>query len=296
MKTAKLTLLLSTLITLTYGQDADTIPKKGSYLSYGQPSIEDNSMFIEEAFNQEAGIIQHISNFVFSGGEFIYNYTQEIPLADVKHQFSFGISYASLKKPQDMPAAQNQNFVTNGLGDLYLNYRPMLWGKNDWALVIPRFTVIVPTGNARYGLGSGSWGGQFNMAVTKRLNKHITTHYNVGYTLLTKADYYTYTVEGNPFLAYEKNLSATNVGFSAIWLVRPKFNFMVEYVGAFAKDMQENASLAKRNTTIINPGFRFAIDIGKVQIVPGAGLPINFSNGAFDNTGAFLYLSIEPAY
>src|SRR6478609_7065802 len=100
-------------------QEADTIPKKGSYLYYGQPSIEDNSMFIEEAFNQEAGVIQHINNFVFNGGNFAYNYTQEIPLADVKHQFSFGVSYASFKKP--MEAQKNRNFLTNGLGDIFLN-------------------------------------------------------------------------------------------------------------------------------------------------------------------------------
>ena len=293
----KIFLTLITVYTAAalYAQEADTIPKKGSYLSYGQPSIEDNSMFIEEAFNQEAGIIQHISNFVFNGGDFIYNYTQEIPLADVKHQFSFGVSYASLKKPDDI-AVQNKNYITNGLGDIYLNYRPMILGKKDWALVIPRFTVIVPTGNARYGLGLGSWGAQFNLAVTKRLNKKITTHYNAGYTLMTKADHYTYTSEGNPVLTYEKNIGTKNIGVSAIWLVKPKFNLMVEYVSTFGKEMEDDGSLTKMNTSIINPGFRFAIDIGKVQIVPGAGIPLNFTNNTFDATGGFIYLSIEPAY
>src|SRR6478735_4752284 len=240
-------------------QEADTIPKKGSYLYYGQPSIEDNSMFIEEAFNQEAGIIQHISNFVFNGKDFVYNYTQEIPLADVKHQFSFGVSYASLKGDDNTPL--NGNYLTKGLGDIYLNYRPLVMGKNDWALVIPRFTAIVPTGNARYGLGTGGRGGQFNLAVTKRLNKAVTTHYNAGYTVMTKADHYTYTAEGEPVLAYEKNLTTKNIGASAIWLVKPKFNFMLEYVATFGQEMQDDGSLTKLNTAIINPGFRLAIDI-----------------------------------
>src|SRR6187455_218452 len=153
MKKLSLSLIIAAFAGLAHAQDADSIPKKGSYLYYGQPSIEDNSMLIEEAFNQEAGIIQHISNFVFSGGNFGYNYTQEIPLADVKHQFSFGVSYASLKKPENL-SQFTKNYLTNGLGDVFLNYRPMIWGKNDWALVIPRFTVIVPTGNSRYGLGT----------------------------------------------------------------------------------------------------------------------------------------------
>jgi len=280
----------------TIAQEADTIPKKGSYLYYGQPSIEDNSMFIEEAFNQEAGIIQHISNFIVTGGEFVYAYTQEIPLADVKHQFSFGLSYASFGKPSDPSLLGNSNYLTRGLGDLFLNYRPLLAGKNDWALVIPRFTLIVPTGNARYGLGSGGLGGQFNMAVTKRLNSKITTHYNAGYTYMTSTDHYTFNDDGTPVLAYEKNIGSTNIGLSAIWIVRPKFNLMVEYTSLFGKEIQDDGSFTKANSTLVNPGFRFAVDIGKVQIVPGAGLPFNFSNGKFENTGGFFYLSIEPAY
>jgi hypothetical protein len=142
MKTLVLALVTSVVAISASAQEADSIPKKGSYLYYGQPSIEDNSMLIEEAFNQESGIIQHISNFAFNNGNFAYNYTQEIPLADVKHQLSFGISYASLKKPTNITDLTH-SYITNGLGDLFINYRPLLFGKNDWALVIPRFSVIV---------------------------------------------------------------------------------------------------------------------------------------------------------
>jgi hypothetical protein len=278
-----------------FAQDTTIVkPRKGSYLYYGQPSIEDNSMFIEEAFNQESGVIQHISNFIIDDGNLTYAYTQEIPLADVKHQLSFGLSFSKLKRPETTDF--NNGNLTNGLGDILINYRPMLMGKNDWALVIPRFTLIAPTGNARYGLGSGAWGGQFNLAVTKRLNSKITMHYNAGYTLLKKADYYIDLGDGSPVLTYEKDVASKNIGASAIWLVRPKFNLMVEYTSAFGQAINDTGTLDKDNSTIINPGFRFAIDIGKVQIVPGAGIPINFSNGEFANTGAFFYLSIEPAY
>src|SRR5262249_9740415 len=117
---------------------AQPAPKKGSYLSYGQPDIEDNSMLIEEAFNQEAGVIQHISNFIVDHGDYVYSYTQEIPLADVKHQLSIGLSYASFHKPEGYDLLNN-NYLTKGLGDLFINYRPQLMSKNDWALVIPRF-------------------------------------------------------------------------------------------------------------------------------------------------------------
>lgn len=283
------------ITSIAAAQETTPAPKKGGYLFYGQPAIEDNSMLVEEAFNQETGVIQHISNFVIDRGEFVYNYTQEIPLADVKHQLSIGLSYASFKKPEGY-GLLNNNYLTKGLGDVFVNYRPMLWGKNDWALVIPRFTVIVPTGNSRYGFGSGGWGGQFNLAVTKRLNSKITTHYNAGYTAVRKADYFAYTNDGTPELRYERNLRTANLGASVIWLVHPKFNLMTEYVSSFGQTINDSGSLDHDNVTVINPGFRFALDIGKCQIVPGMGIPLNFSNGTFSGTGAFFYLSIEPAY
>jgi hypothetical protein len=292
------TLLFITALLIGFqasAQETTETPKKGSYLSYGQPEIEDNSMLIEEAFNQEAGVIQHISNFIVDHGEYVYNYTQEIPLADVKHQLSIGISYASFQKPEGVDLL-NSNYLTRGLGDVFVNYRPMLMGKNDWALVIPRFTLIIPTGNARYGLGSGGWGGQFNLAVTKRLNRKITTHYNAGYTVIQKADYYAYSSDGTPDLKFQKNIPAANIGGSVIWLVHSKFNLMTEYVTSFGKAINESGTLDKDNVTVINPGFRFAINVSKCQIVPGMGVPINFVNGSFTGTGGFFYLSIEPNY
>src|SRR6187399_2539959 len=150
MKPFLSTIAFITVVLTSYAQN-DTIPKKGSYLQYGQPSIEDNSMFIEEAFNQETGIIQHISNLIVSKGDIIYSYTQEIPLADVKHQLSFGMSYNAFKSSEASKQIFAGQYLTNGLGDLYINYRPLLFGKNAWALVIPRFTLIAPTGDARYG-------------------------------------------------------------------------------------------------------------------------------------------------
>ncbi len=295
MKTTVLISLMVSAALLSYAQN-DTIPKKGSYLQYGQPAIEDNSMFIEEAFNQETGIIQHISNLLVTGGDVVYSYTQEIPLADVKHQLSFGISYNAFKAPIVGTQIGAGQVLSNGLGDLYINYRPLLFGKNDFALVIPRFTLIAPTGDARYGFGTGAWGGQFNMAVTKRLGRKFVTHYNAGYTLFSKADFYDVNTEGIPTTKHEQNLNAANIGSSLIWFVRPKFNLMTEYVSNFQQEFQDDGRVTRNHNMVINPGFRFAIDIGKVQIVPGAGIPFYFTNGQFQNTGGFFYLSIEPAY
>jgi hypothetical protein len=274
----------------------DTIPRKGSYLYKGQPLIEDNSMFIEEAFNQETGIIQHISNLVLDEGSISYSYTQEIPLDDFRHQLSFTIPYSKSPTPSEAAASGNDQYLNSGLGDIYVNYRPLLWGKKDWALVIPRFTLIIPTGNAQYGLGGGAWGGQFNMAVTKRLSKQLVSHWNAGFTYFSNSDYYAFDTEGRPLLTYQRDLATKNIGASIIWFAKPKFNLMLEYISNFEEVITSIGSVENLQSMTLNPGFRFAIDIGKVQIVPGYGMPFNFENGQLISRGAFIYLSIEPAY
>lgn len=269
---------------------------KGSYLYYGQPAIEDNSFLIEEAINQEAGVIQHIFTTAYADGDIVYSYTQELPLRNDRHQLSFGLSYASLKKPETMTAIAQSNFVSSGMGDFFVNYRSMLWDKNDWAIVIPRLSLIIPTGNARYQLGAGAWGGQFNLAITKRLSRQLVMHYNAGYTYYSGSDYYRYDKDLNPSLTYERDVEIANIGASAVWLVHPKVNLLLEYVSNFEEEILDDASIICQHNLTLNPGIRMAFDIGKVQVVPGVGVPFNFENGQYSAMGAFLYLSIEPAY
>ena len=55
--------------------------------------IADNSFLIEEAYNQEAGVVQHISTFVRpdGGGAWAYSFTQEWPFPGMRHQLSYTI-------------------------------------------------------------------------------------------------------------------------------------------------------------------------------------------------------------
>ena len=62
------------------------------------PAIEDNSYFIEEAYNQEDRVVQHINNGRFSllsSHDFAYSFTQEWPVFSQKHQFSYTIGFSS---------------------------------------------------------------------------------------------------------------------------------------------------------------------------------------------------------
>ena len=59
--------------------------------------IQDNSFFIEEAYNQEPGVVQHIFNlpidFTNGSREVAPSFTQEWPVFSQTHQFSYTIPY-----------------------------------------------------------------------------------------------------------------------------------------------------------------------------------------------------------
>lgn len=278
MKTSLSVLLV--LIPIILLAQPDSL-QKGSY-AYGHSKIEDISMFIEEAFNQEAGIIQHISNFFFDAESFSCFYSQEIPLKDYWLQFSYTIKYSTGK--------------FSGFSDLFINYRPTIWYKKHWALVAPGFTFILPSGDSRKGLGNGAWGGQFILAVTKRISRRTATHWNAGYTFFRNADRYDYDPFGQPVLTQEKNIGMANIGTSGIWFVLPALNLMLEYQSVFRKDIADDGSLMFTPILTLNPGFRFGFNVCKVQIVRGIGLPLEYVDGWFGHSWVFGYLSIEPDY
>lgn len=196
------------------------------------------------------------------------------------HQFSFTAEYATLKDGNE------------GFGDLHVNYRPLLKDKNDWALIIPRLTLILPTGDAKHGLGRGGLGGQFNLAVTKRLSKRFTTHWNAGYTYTHNAKSYCVVIIGEePSLEVSRDLHGTNLGISGIYSINDCFHLMTEYVSNTESDRGQTSK-----TSIINPGFRFALQAGNVQIVPGIGIPFYDIDENWKHSGAFFYLSVEPDY
>ncbi len=259
-----------------------------SYHSYKAPLIEDNSFFVEEAFNQGAGVIQFISTCYVentTAQNIGYSFTQEIPLKGETHQFSYTINYFS---------SQFEQNTSHGLGDILLNYRYELWGKDNWALITPRLSLIVPTGDFRKDFGQGAWGGQFNLPVTKMLSNKFVFHYNAGFTFLKDAKF-SFSDAGSQTINGQAHLKYFNVGSSLIWMAADKLNFMVEYVSNFNEAFDNTGEIASSHQMIINPGFRYAFDMGKCQIVPGFSLPIAVENQA-KQAGAFIYLSIEPDY
>ena len=86
-------------------------------LSAAEPlakGIQDNSFFVEEAYNQEPGVVQHILNvpvfFTGDGKESTPSFTQEWPVFSQTHQFSYTLPHTFAEEE-------------TGLEDIRLNYR-----------------------------------------------------------------------------------------------------------------------------------------------------------------------------
>lgn len=227
-------------------------------------AIEDNSFFIEEAYNQEDGIVQHIftgtrnSGAVFTEASF----TQEWPVFGQTHQVSYTLPYLF-------------NSSVSGAGDVLLNYRYQ-FVNNDGLAISPRFSLIIPTGNDVKGLGSGVVGVQLNAPVSKRWTNAFISHFNAGVTILPQVK-----------IGTEKETQTEYfIGTSGIYLADTHVNIMTEVLYTFGNG---------NNELILNPGVRIAIDIDNLQIVPGLAFPIIFTSGR-QESGMFLYLSFEHPF
>jgi hypothetical protein len=239
--------------------------------------IQDNSFLLEEAYNQEAGVVQHISAFQrIEGGDWAYNFTQEWPLGGIRHQLSY-----------TLPVEHLNGFGT-GLGDVALNYRYQLAGNPEARTVAaPRFSVLFPTGEEDEGRGQGGVGFQVNVPVTLVLSEDIVTHWNAGATL---------TPSAQNSLGESATTHSWNFGASLVWLVRPSFNLLVESILEDARTVLAEGVVASETGWVISPGLRWAFDVpGDLQIVPGVAYNIGLGEGD-DENAVFLYLSFEHPF
>jgi hypothetical protein len=239
--------------------------------------IQDNSFLLEEAYNQEAGVVQHISAFQrIDGGDWAYNFTQEWPLGGIRHQLSY-----------TLPVENLQGFGT-GLGDIGLNYRYQLAGNPQARTVVaPRLTVLLPTGDEDEGRGQGGVGFQVNVPVTVVASDKVVTHWNAGATV---------TPSARSSLGETSTTHSWNFGTSLVWLVRPSFNLLLESILEDAQTFAEDGRLISATGWVISPGLRWAFDVsGGLQIVPGIAYSIGLGQGP-DENAVFLYLSFEHPF
>jgi hypothetical protein len=242
--------------------------------------IQDNSFLVEEAYNQEAGVVQHILNIHWNlnlakgpeerACDFVF--TQEWPVFSQAHQFSYTLPYTFLDNGRDS---------TSGVGDVLLNYRFQALLETDRCPAFaPRFSLVLPTGSENKGLGNGRLGYQFNLPVSKVVHDRWTVHGNAGLTFFPD-------VQGRNPVTY-------NLGASAIFAATRRLNFLVEALGEW--DEEVSAGHIERSfQAIVMPGTRFAFNFSNAQMVLGIGAPFGLTRSTPDY-GVFFYFSFEHRF
>ena len=239
------------------------------------PRIEDNSFLIEEAYNQEAGVVQHIGTFRRSAdGSWLSTFTQEWPAPAQRHQLSYTVP------------VQSAGGAGTGLGDLALNYRYQALGRDEERLwLAPRLSLLVPTGSTRDGRGAGGPGVQVNVPLSITVSPFLVTHWNAGATLS----------RARTFGGVRGTSTSLNAGASAIVLLSSNFNLMLEGLYERNETLSDVGGIVVERRMTIAPGLRAAINLASgMQIVPGVGMPI--SGRTADDRDLFLYFSVERPF
>lgn len=244
----------------------------GLSVSAQAEKIEDNSFLVEEAYNQEPGVIQHIFTWQKkTEGAWDASFTEEVPVGTQSHQLSATVPYSRTADPAGH----------SGLGDVLLNYRYQ-WLANDIAAVAPRLSVVFPSGDTDKGLGVGATGLQMNLPVSVSINEQWVTHVNVGWT---------YLADAKNTAGQKATNTSVSFGGSVIYLMSETFNLMFEMVGSGKESTTADKTVGREVSLTLNPGFRYAINTDAAQIVLGAALPVETIPGR--GFGVFLYTSIE---
>jgi len=235
--------------------------------------IQDNSFLIEEAYNQEPGVVQHIATLQRQNRDWFFGFTQEWPLGSQTHQLSYTVPYLWLRR---------DGRSVRGLGDIEVNYRfQALTESSSTPAFAPRLSMILPTGNREKETGEGSVGLEFLLPVSKIVSDRVAVHANAGMTTF-------FDVQGRQPTSYM-------LGGSVIYAVTREFNLMLESLGEWNESVNPAREIEREFTFTVSPGFRYAFNLAAGQLVTGIGVPISFTKDATDY-GVFLYLSFEHKF
>jgi hypothetical protein len=233
--------------------------------------ISDNSFLVEEAFNQEPGIVQHIFSFQrLDGRNWQFSFTEEFPAPGVRHQLSYTLP---------VQAADGQR----GLGDALVNYRLQVLEEGPGRPAFsPRVSAILPSG--RSAAGAGTSGVQVNLPFSKRRDR-VYVHWNAGVTWQRTAGH--------------QSVVTPAAAASVIYRARQMVNLMLETVVAGVEaPASSDAGAATRRiaSTTVAPGVRGGWNLGDDrQLILGAAVPLTRAAGETDRA-VLLYLSYEGPF
>lgn len=239
------------------------------------PPIRDNSFLIEEAYNQEPGVVQHILLFARdrASRDWELGFTQEWPFLSQDHQLSYSVPLVNVGG-------------RSGLGDVALNYR-YRWLALPHSESVIRLSALLPTGNAERGMGAGGAGVELNLPVSMEIGRALAAHWNLGGSVIPSAR------------AEDGTRRAANelfAGASVVWLMHPMLNALVESVWSRAELPSVGGTRTSETSLTVVPGVRGAINLSSgAQIVPGAALTLDARDG-MRVSGLLLYLSFEHGF
>jgi len=237
--------------------------------------IQDNSFLLEEAYNQEPGVVQHIQAFQYLTKDKTWtaSFTEEWPWKGQKNQLSVTLPV------EHFPAPGNDT----GLGDVGLNYRYQAL-LDDRVAASPRVTLLLPTGDEEDGFGAGALGYQVNMPFSVDLSDRWVTHWNFGAT---------YTPDSRAAGSVRADTLGFNAGFSVIHVLSDRLNLMMETAATSEETPLPAGGTERNDTFFLNPGVRGALNFESgLQVVPGLAFPIGVGPSDGEH-GVFLYLSFE---
>lgn len=277
------------------GKEDDNGKKNGNGEDEGPKHTRDNAFLVEEAVNQEKGQVQHILNMInffdwpASGRSRVhsFSYTMEMPLGSQRHQFSFVTgTLSSFFKDTAGLASQE-----GGFADTFVNYRYQLLADDDFLWCAPRFTLIVPTGDERFGTGFGQLGYQFNLPIS-RYGELFDFHFNAGATYVPNA-----RILLEPGL-YSPRHDRTfyNLGVSAFYKLNTKLHLFVEAVALWNEEITDRGESDHVTQALVNPGFRYVLcQLEGIEWVAGLSMPIGIT-AASPDIGVFGYMSVEHTF
>jgi len=247
--------------------------------------ISDNSFFVEEAYNQEPGVVQHILGAYYNvtrrrgpdDRNWDTAFTQEWPVFSQTHQFSYTMPFGFF----DTGGRREE-----GLGDMLLNYRwQALYREDTLTALAPRLSLIVPTGNESRGLGEGSLGLQWSLPFSTAIGDRWFVHLNIGGTFLN-----------DPASTRGESVYHHNVGGSVIYAINTEWHLMLEAVSNWEDVLNARGKHAYESSPLLAPGVRKAFNFENgAQLVLGCSVPFGVGGHAPDY-GAFLYLSFEHSF
>lgn len=236
--------------------------------------IQDNACIVEEAYNQEPGVVQHILCARRQGRDWNLQFTQEWPVGTQDHQVSYSVPYLWLR---------SEGQRAQGIGDVMLNYRyQALYETATTPAFAPRISLILPSGSEEKSTGSGSAGYQLLLPLSKIVTDRITLHGNAGLTSY-------FDVQGRRPTSYL-------LGASVVYAVTPGFNFMLEALREWNESVDAIGQIERERSYTVAPGFRYAFNLDAGQLVVGSSLPIRFVQGTSADYGVLLYMSFEHKF